>query len=659
MPADPLSKLTRGMLHPLAILLFTGLLVAALWSVLLIEQERNYRDVERYAKENAFSVARAFEEHVARSFDNIDAALRVLREAWINDHDAFSDKVHIMQAAYDEALLVQIAVIGADGRLAYSNLDPDAKPVDLRDREHFQVHRDREVDELFISEPVKGRVSGRYSIQMTRPVLMEDGRFGGVLVISLSPSYYSSFFGSIDLGEDDSIFLAGTDRVMRARGINAQLDVESIGSTLPADRPFLRPDSPRAGAYEAIGFVDGVRRLIAFRHVEGYPMVVGVTSKVDTIFSQHEQLWSGYKKGAAVVSLLLVVGAGWLARSLQLQRQFKKRLVYVNDSLRILNDIATQSKEGIATKMKKALELGCRHLGVECGIVSRISGNQYLVESCYAPPKSELKNGDIFDLSHSYCSITLDRNDVVAIHYMSHSEYAGHPCFETFKLECYIGVPVMVNGAIYGTLNFSSARPYGHRFDDSDLEFMRLMGRWVGVIIAELQSMNNLKALATTDFLTGSKNRGFFTEAADQEIKWSRRHGHPLSMALIDLDHFKNVNDRFGHQAGDEALKGVARVCQQALRTSDLFARLGGEEFAILLRHTTEDEAREVCERLRAAVAEQTLATTGGRLRITISTGVAELAVDEDFKALYNRVDAALYEAKHQGRNRVIVSGAG
>ncbi|MFC6670168.1 GAF domain-containing protein [Marinobacterium aestuariivivens] len=125
-----------------------------------------------------------------------------------------------------------------------------------------------------------------------------------------------------------------------------------------------------------------------------------------------------------------------------------------------------------------------------------------------APPGAALRNGDDFELSTTYCSMVLASGDVIAIDHMSQSEYAGHPCFDAFRLECYIGVPVWVNGELYGTLNFSSSKPYERHFDASDLEFMRLLGRWVGVSIAEEHSLDELKRLATTDSLTGVSSRG-------------------------------------------------------------------------------------------------------------------------------------------------------
>ncbi|SMF14306.1 diguanylate cyclase [Pseudogulbenkiania subflava] len=656
MPYERRLRSTRTISHPLSILTIVGLMVVSLWFVLSVEQGRNHAAVERNAKTESANLVRAFGEHVARTFDEVDEALLILRQAWLDDRSDFDRKVQFLQSAYPKSLLVQVSVISSDGKLAYSTLDPNAKPVDLSDREHFRVHRDSRQDRLHISKPVKGRVSSRYSIQMTRPILGEGGRFEGVLVISLSPDYFGQFIESIDLGARGTLGLIGTDGIFRARGSSRKLDAQAIGTAVPSDRPFLRPSAPQQGSFEAKSVIDGINRLVTYRRLDGYPMVVSITQPVEDIFAAHERRWFRYRLLAGVISLLMVLGGALLARALHVQHQFRSRLLFVNDSLRTLNDIATQSSDTLQEQLQKALELGCRHLGVEFGIVSHVIGDCYQVESCCTPPATNLKAGDEFELAQTYCSITLNNADVVAIHHMSDSDYAGHPCFDAFKLECYIGSPVLVGGQLYGTVNFSSARPYGRTFDRSDIEFVRLLGRWVGSVIAEERSLSKLRALATTDELTGVLRRGHFTEIAEKEFSRAKRYGGRLSMFLIDLDYFKRINDSFGHHGGDETLKRVAVVFQQALRNCDTIGRLGGEEFAVLLPNTPEPEAQEVAERLRREVEECTIQALSGQIHVTISIGVAELAAEDDFTTIYNRCDAALYEAKHLGRNCVVTS---
>lgn len=172
-----------------------------------------------------------------------------------------------------------------------------------------------------------------------------------------------------------------------------------------------------------------------------------------------------------------------------------------------------------------------------------------------------------------------------------------------------------------------------------------------------------LRALAGTDALTGVANRRAFLERADDEVARALRYGQPLSLLMIDIDHFKQVNDVHGHAAGDAALVRLVEACAPELREHDMLARLGGEEFVVLLPHTDTARALLVAERLRQAVERAPVDpprhACSGVFHITISLGSATLQGDlpsETLSTLLERADRALYGAKHSGRNRVMGS---
>ncbi len=169
-------------------------------------------------------------------------------------------------------------------------------------------------------------------------------------------------------------------------------------------------------------------------------------------------------------------------------------------------------------------------------------------------------------------------------------------------------------------------------------------------------AMNRIERLATTDELTGAANRRHFLELLRQHIATSLRFGTAFSIVAIDADHFKRVNDTYGHPAGDKALAELARVIREQIRNVDYLGRLGGEEFVCLLPHTSLAEASLCTERVRAAVERLTITHHGDRFSLTVSAGVTEHCPGESLERLMARADAALYAAKRGGRNRVQTS---
>ncbi len=171
---------------------------------------------------------------------------------------------------------------------------------------------------------------------------------------------------------------------------------------------------------------------------------------------------------------------------------------------------------------------------------------------------------------------------------------------------------------------------------------------------SELKEANaTISHLAATDELTELYNRRYFNDRLSAAISAARRHSYHLSMIMIDLDHFKKVNDTYGHSAGDLVLKTFADLLRDMMRAEDVAARWGGEEFIIILPHTPGDAAAALAERIRAAFEQQSDRATA--IVLSASFGVVQLHESDDADTLISRADAALYRAKREGRNRVVV----
>jgi diguanylate cyclase (GGDEF)-like protein len=162
-----------------------------------------------------------------------------------------------------------------------------------------------------------------------------------------------------------------------------------------------------------------------------------------------------------------------------------------------------------------------------------------------------------------------------------------------------------------------------------------------------------LERLAATDKLTGIFNRAKLEECLNSEIKESRRLGHALSLMICDIDHFKKVNDTYGHDVGDIVLKMLAETVKKHIRETDIFARWGGEEFVVLMPGADTRGARVLAEKLREEIEIRSFGEAG---RITISFGVAQLRSEDSIVSLVKKADDALYKAKKNGRNRVEIA---
>ncbi|MCB1644674.1 MAG: GGDEF domain-containing protein [Pseudomonadales bacterium] len=196
------------------------------------------------------------------------------------------------------------------------------------------------------------------------------------------------------------------------------------------------------------------------------------------------------------------------------------------------------------------------------------------------------------------------------------------------------------------------------RFQQMDAEMAALTGR-----LEEMEklseslaaSLEEQRQLAESDALTGLPNRQAYQRRSTEEAARWKRHGGPLSMVVCDLDHFKQVNDTFGHAAGDDVLVASARQFRQGLRESDFVARIGGEEFVVLMPETTASQAVEVMNKLRLQFSAQTFSAAGRTFSVTMSAGVSEFRGSDTVESVFARADRALYQAKGNGRNQCLV----
>lgn len=212
-------------------------------------------------------------------------------------------------------------------------------------------------------------------------------------------------------------------------------------------------------------------------------------------------------------------------------------------------------------------------------------------------------------------------------------------------------VPLVVRGTPIGVMTATS-RDSG-AFDEASLDMLSFIAQTIALDIENVR----LAKVAVTDPLTSAYNREFLVERLPREMAAAGSQNTPLSIAMVDVDHFKRVNDRFGHDTGDRVLVVVAERLRSAIRASDMLVRYGGEEFLVLLPATDLDIATDIAERMRAKMQENPIHAAEATVDMRVSIGVAAHAGPQDTADHFiRRADGALYSAKRQGRNRVVLA---
>jgi diguanylate cyclase (GGDEF)-like protein len=253
----------------------------------------------------------------------------------------------------------------------------------------------------------------------------------------------------------------------------------------------------------------------------------------------------------------------------------------------------------------------------------------------------------------NYWAAKLGRPLLLTLHCHPESDVLLH----AMNASSLLVVPLFVRNRVVGAMQLFGERE--DSFSREDAELLWMLSLVTESMLARDYSNETLLRFAFTDFLTGLKTRGYFEQQFDLELARAERRGTPVALLMIDIDHFKRLNDTHGHPAGDLVLHDVAAILTSDLRQIDIAARYGGEEFILLLPETTLQGAKLVAQRLRYSVEQAKFRTSARNLpeeHVTISIGVAVFPDEARFKReLLEAADAALYQAKANGRNRVVL----
>jgi diguanylate cyclase (GGDEF)-like protein len=581
--------------------------------------DRAYQDGLRQGS----NLTRVFEEYISHAIKGTDNELLVLRKLYQQDSAHFDFGHWIDSTASRSNLTVHFSITGPDGIIRLSSLGPIRSTVDISDRDNFRVHVGSAADELNISEPSMGLLSGKPSIQMTRRLLTPDGSFGGIIGASLDIVELEKLYNSIDIGPAGVISLVGFDGIIRARSGRDPVASGYIGQSVAERRLFSAFRQSPTGAYwnsPGSAKFEGISRLISYRVVEDLPLIAVVGLAESDIFQQATLTARKYDQIGLFLTAIVLIAIAIGARR---QHNLAAATAAVERSKRSLE----QTNVLFDTALKNMAH----------GL-SMFDGDQRLVVC-------NERYGEMYGLppNLTQCGTTL-RSILQARVALGSCPYDAEHFVEE-RLE-----------------EIAKSKPYYAVHDMRDGRTLAVShqpmpdGGWVSIhqdITAQKKAETQIAYLARHDVLTDLSNRAVLREKMEEGLARLHRGGKPLSLFILDLDLFKAVNDSLGHPVGDELLKVVARRLVACLRETDTVARLGGDEFAILTAAdgNQRDAAIATANRLLEAVSAS-YAFDNHRLDIATSIGIA-LAPEHgtDVDQLIKSADLALYKAKVGGRN--------
>ena len=589
-----------------------AILIGLLWlsTSYFFSNERN--TTERLAIKNAMNLAGAFEEHLTSSLSDIDRSLQVVRADYLRAGNRFDLPGWLKSAPLFSSDVLQVSILDRNGRIKLTTLDPvKSAGLSFSDRDHFLAHTFGDQDDLVIGKPVIGRVTGKWSIQMSRRITNPDGSFGGVVVAALDPAYLTRIYNSVSIGTHGHIRVIGIDGVVRA---TSGLDTNVLGRDYARIDLFTRYPARTSGWYYTDSSQsDAIPRLVVFKAVASYPLIITVGQATGEIFSA---FMFKSRAGYLVVTLLsLLIGIVTLfnIRANILRERDEKNLERTN---MLLNAMLAHMPHGVCMfgPDKKLI------------VANELYSTMYGIDPRRFGPGATLR--EILQARIDAGTSPVDADRYVA----------------NRLVNAFIQTPGELIDELGDGRTFAISR---QTMPD---------GGSVAIhqdITTQRRAQEKISHLAHYDGLTNLANRVQFLERVNKAVQQLQLQGGCFAIHLLDLDRFKEVNDSLGHAVGDSLLFEVASRLRGGVGPNDVVARLGGDEFTVLQDVGGGGAARAV------ALAEKLLGIISKpfdidmhRLEVETSIGIV-LAPDHGLQAdeLIKKADLALYRAKSGGRN--------
>ena len=576
-----------------------------LWFLAFITIGNIYSQSFKLAQQRTISKSQIFAEHTVSTIKRMDQILREARTVWQEDPSRFARFIE-QQYKIIEDITFQIAVINQDGILVFSNLTPSADKVDLSMREHFRVHQETQgADNLFISPPVVGKISKKWAIQFTRP-LFKDNHFNGVLVASVDPPHFSSIGKSLNLADQDVLLMT---RATGEHMAKFPTDETLYDQVLPDTLALLQPQAPLSGNFKVENAADGLERIYGYTRLPAYGLNMLVGESLDSAFETYQT------DKALVVAIGLVLSFFPLTTAVFLFVKVTEKRQH-DEAMRIAAMVYKNSGEAMMLTDSKNTIFSINP--------SFTSLTGYRMDEVIGKSPQVLSSG-----THDMSFWRVFWNELITTNQwrgeLRNRRKNGDLCIESLTID-----------TIYSEYSDSFIRVTVFRD-----------------VTQEKAIQEKIWHDANYDVLTGLPNRRSFLEKLDQEMKRVDRNGEIFALIFMDIDHFKTVNDTFGHTVGDELLLCVASRLRKNLRQVDTIARMGGDEYTMILSGLSHvQDIESICSNLLRELAVQ-VQLKDHSIYITVSMGIAIYPQDGfDSESMLKCADQAMYVSKRRGRNQ-------
>ena len=571
-------------------------MIAVVWCSIWLHLTQQRQEFASQAMRDSSNLAQAAAESIGQTIGGVDDALRFMRAVYTSDPKHFDLAAWASRVNQTHAVAFEFALIDRNGMLTASSLGPVTAPVDFSDEDFYKAQIGDIPDRLFVSRPILGRASGRWSLLFTRKLVAADGWFMGVIAASVEPTWLTRLHERLDVGRG-ALMLIGGDGVVRALATGANSDSDKgIGLDVARSPLLTAAASADRGTLNWRNPVDGAQQIVSFRRLADDSSIVAVGLDAGEVFAPYRLYVRQCEFFTAGLTLLILITGCLLLGN-------TRRLLV---SRQVLKDTMDAISQGIV-----------------------------MVDSRGRIPVINRRATELLRIPSRLAMADLKLKDIPA------SDFDA------------VGEPVAVGGP-FGAGTDGANEHVGAGGTVLEIRTHALGNGGAVRTYTDITERKNAEAqiihLALHDSLTGLPNRRLFLERLAQAIARTGRGGNGCAVFWLDLDRFKYINDRHGHVFGDRVLLQVVDRLRGLVRGEDFLARFGGDEFCVLRAAVGEAAGAETLAHRLVNLLSEPYRIDGQQVLLSASVGIALCPADgTSVDQVLANADTALFRAK-EGR---------